>query len=630
ASVIGRIFALSALMAIHPIDADKPALPGYMEALTKLSLTLVESEAPDLAYIFKHAVTQEVAYNLMLFSQRRQLHQAIAQWIEQSHPDNLESYYALLAHHWVQAAEMPETSQNEFAVARAVDYLDKSGEQALQNYANTEAIQFLSQALEWDARLPKTSGKDAARERDIRRARWHSRIGLAHYGLGSLPDCDKHVREALKLLESPIPNSMPQFALGLFPQIVRQGFHRFFPSRYVDTAKGQDRDVALEVAHLYELMSRIYFYSNESLPIIYVGLRFLNEAEKAGTSPELAIAYSSMAVLAGLMGLHNLAETYVERGIAVANRVNQPSNLITVNVVTCVYQITVGKWDEVRARGTEAKTICENLGDYRQWGDSTVLLAESALISGDIHFALRIQNNLLEEARRRHNPLHQMWALFGVSANKIRLGHEAEVIPLLEEALQLLDELPNFASSVNTNGQLALAYHRLGDNEKALAFADRVLELAENVSPTVYSLDIGFAAVSEVYFESWENFLKNPDIKRNPERYKQLVERSLKLLRAFKNRCPIGGPYLAYYQGWYDWLLGKPRAAIKSWRKGIDDARKYNLRYEEGLLCGKMGAVLKDNPTERRAYLERAIHIFEEMSAPRELKLVRGLQETES
>ncbi|MEP7136671.1 MAG: adenylate/guanylate cyclase domain-containing protein, partial [Chloroflexota bacterium] len=73
ASVIGRIFAYRVLEAIHPIETDKPEMHAYMDAMTRLSLTLVESETPDLAYIFKHAVTQEAAYNLMLFSQRRQL-----------------------------------------------------------------------------------------------------------------------------------------------------------------------------------------------------------------------------------------------------------------------------------------------------------------------------------------------------------------------------------------------------------------------------------------------------------------------------------------------------------------------------------------------------------------------------
>ena len=103
--MIGRIFAFRVLEAIHPIEADRTALPDYMETLTRLSLTLVESEAPDLAYIFKHAVTQEVAYNLMLFSQRRLLHQSVAEWIEANYEKNLESYYTLLAHHWSQAAD---------------------------------------------------------------------------------------------------------------------------------------------------------------------------------------------------------------------------------------------------------------------------------------------------------------------------------------------------------------------------------------------------------------------------------------------------------------------------------------------------------------------------------------------
>ncbi len=46
ASVIGRIFALRALQAIHPIESDKPSLRDYMENLTRLSLILVESEIP--------------------------------------------------------------------------------------------------------------------------------------------------------------------------------------------------------------------------------------------------------------------------------------------------------------------------------------------------------------------------------------------------------------------------------------------------------------------------------------------------------------------------------------------------------------------------------------------------------
>jgi len=622
ASVIGRIFALSAVRAIHPIDADKSSLPDYMDALTRLNLTLVESEAPDLAYIFKHAVTQEVAYNLMLFSQRRKLHQAAAEWIEQSNADNLEIYYTLLAHHWVQAAEVPETSQNEFAVKRAVDYLDKSGEQVLQNYANAEAVQFFTQALEWDARLPRPSGKKARREHQIRLAHWHNRIGLAHYGLGLLPDCDKHIREALKLLDSPIPKSGLQFGLGLLPQVIRQLFHWYFPSRYIGSVKGREREVALEVARQYELISRIYFYSNETLPIMYTVLRFLNEAEKAGVSPELATAYSSMGVLAGFAQLHKLAEAYVERGLSIGNQVNQLSNRITVNVVTSAYNITVGKWDEVREKVEEAKSLCEQLGDYRQWGDCVAMLGEAALISGDLDYAGNIQRELLENARRRRSPLHQCWGLLGIARDHLRLGKNAEAVSALEEALQILEETPNLASSTETNGQLALAHLRLGDDDKARKHAEKVINMMGKTSPTVYSMNIGFAAVADVSFELWEKSLLSQPTAESA-RDKVLAERSLKLLKAFEGVFPIGQPVTPYYQGWFEMLTGKHDAAIKSWYKGLEAAQKFNMPYEEALIRLKLGTHLEGESEIHREHFENAILLLEKMGRVSRLTLAK-------
>ena len=630
ASVIGRIFAFRVLQAVHPIESDKPALHDYMDTLTRLSLTLVESEAPDLAYIFKHAVTQEVAYNLMLYSQRRQLHQAVAEWIEQSNQKNIKSFYTLLAHHWAQAAETPETARNVHAIRKAVEYLEKAGEQAMENYANAEAIQFFDQALEWEAKLPKPEGKQTLRNQQIRRARWHSRAGLAHYGIGSLPDCEKHVRAALRILGSPIPESRAQFALGLFPQIVRQVFHRYFPACFIGSLKGREREVAIEASRLYELMGRNYFYSQETLPIVYCILRFINTAEKAGPSPELASSYTGMAVLAGFAQLHPLAETYVERALAVAKEVNQPSNLITVGVVTSVYKITVGKWDEVRARAEQAKAICEQIGDYRQWGDSMDVLGESALISGDIQYAINILKVLLGEARQRRNPLQVGWGLMGVAAINIRLGNEASAVPMLEEALQILEEIPNLASSINTNGQLALANLRLGQDEKALTYAGKVLDLAANISPTVYSMDIGFAAVAEVYFALWEKTLQSPSHGLVPEKHKLSAERALKLLRAFRKVFPIGQPYAHYYEGWYEELTGKPQTAVKSWRKGLEAAQRFNLPYEEGLIRVKLGSYLRDDPNACKEHFARAIQIFEKMGAVHELRFAGRAQAGEA
>ena len=626
ASVIGRIFALRVLEAVHPIEADKPALPDYMETLTRLSLTLVESEPPDLAYIFKHAVTREVAYNLMLYSQRRQLHRSVAEWIEQNNEMNIESYYTLLAYHWSQAAEATDTTDKDYAVRKAVDYLEKAGEQAMQTYANKEAVQFFGQALEWDEKLPRPEEKMALRTRQIRRARWHSRLGLAHYGLGSLPECEKNIREALELMEAPLPKSRVRFGLGLFPQMIRQVFHYYFPALYIGSVSGAEREVAIEVARLYELMGRVYFYSNETLPVIYSTLRLLNIAERAGASPELASAYAAMAVMAGFGQLHSLAESYVDQAMAVAKQVNQPSNRITVDVVTGVYELGVGKWENVRSKALEAQALSEQLGDYRQWGDSIELLAENALISGDLEYATNMLRILLEAARKRRNPLQQGWGLFGLAAIGIRRGNEAEAIPMLEEALQILEELPNLASSINTNGQLALAHLRLGQHGQALAYAGVVLDLAEGISPTVYSLDLGFAAVADVYFELWEKALREPNRHFDADRYKLFAARAIKLVRAFEKVFPIGRPVTPYYQGWYDWLTGKHQAAINTWKKGLEAAKKFDMPYQEGLIRVKLGATSQESSDVSREHFRRAIEIFEKMGAVHQLEIAKRLE----
>ena len=138
ASVIGRVFALQELSAIYPIRDDIPALPGYLNQLEKEELTILDSPDPETSYLFKHIITQEVAYNLLLFSQRRSLHRSMAEWYEQIFGCEAVTHFPALAYHWKQADVPP----------KAMEYLEKAGNMALKNGAYREAIQFFTQALE--------------------------------------------------------------------------------------------------------------------------------------------------------------------------------------------------------------------------------------------------------------------------------------------------------------------------------------------------------------------------------------------------------------------------------------------------------------------------------------------------
>jgi hypothetical protein len=72
-----------------------------LASLERRGLVLAKGgSAADPHFTFKHTLTQEVAYNLLPFSQRQQLHQAVAEYFEEVYQDRVELYYPLLASHW--------------------------------------------------------------------------------------------------------------------------------------------------------------------------------------------------------------------------------------------------------------------------------------------------------------------------------------------------------------------------------------------------------------------------------------------------------------------------------------------------------------------------------------------------
>ena len=106
---------------------------------------------PESLYSFKHVLTQEVAYNSLLIEQRKVLHERTARAIEanccrEGVEQTLEEQCAELAYHY-------DRSGN---VTKAVDFLERAGEQALQRAAREEAVEHFSRALELLRSQPDT------------------------------------------------------------------------------------------------------------------------------------------------------------------------------------------------------------------------------------------------------------------------------------------------------------------------------------------------------------------------------------------------------------------------------------------------------------------------------------------
>ena len=143
ASVIGRLFPASMLWGVYP-ELPLNTMLDNLELLNNLELTLLETPEPEFLYLFKHIITQQVAYDSLLYATRETLHEQIGFYIERTYKDNLQQHLNLLAYHF-------EHSRNE---DKKREYLVKAGEDAQNDYANQTAIIYFTKAL------PLLSGTD--------------------------------------------------------------------------------------------------------------------------------------------------------------------------------------------------------------------------------------------------------------------------------------------------------------------------------------------------------------------------------------------------------------------------------------------------------------------------------------
>jgi len=102
---------------------------------------------PELEYIFKHALTQEAAYEALLIRRRRELHRRAGEVLEQLYPEQSSELSSVLAYHFRLGEEWPRTA----------DYAMSAGAQALKVYAMHEALEHYENAYRALAKIPDAS-----------------------------------------------------------------------------------------------------------------------------------------------------------------------------------------------------------------------------------------------------------------------------------------------------------------------------------------------------------------------------------------------------------------------------------------------------------------------------------------
>jgi class 3 adenylate cyclase/tetratricopeptide (TPR) repeat protein len=133
AAVIGRVFqhrVLDRVCKDAPVPERIEHVEPHIATLTYEQLVREKAREPDREYIFKHALTCDAAYDLLLKARRRELHGRVGMALEALYPERLSELAALLAHHFAEAED----------AARALSYSRQAAETARRVYALGEEL----------------------------------------------------------------------------------------------------------------------------------------------------------------------------------------------------------------------------------------------------------------------------------------------------------------------------------------------------------------------------------------------------------------------------------------------------------------------------------------------------------
>ena len=322
-AVIGKEFPFSLIQHIHDgrgarMDDDLRDLLARLEAA---EFIYQRPAFPEVEYSFKHALTQEVAGHSLLTERRSALHERTAQAIEALFPTRLEDYCSELAHHYRLSGNVP----------KAVEYLHRTGQQALQHCANLDAIRHLGAALELLAHLPDTPTR-AHQELTLLLCLGPALMAVRGYGA---PEVEATYTRALALCAQVGDDMLFPALLGLRTYYELRAHYSTageLGERLLSVAQtAQDPDLlvdahaALGATLLFQGDLRNALEHQERARGLYNPDRHRTHAITYGMDPGYALTFSSWCLW--LLGFPDQASTRGRDALALANKVCDPFSL---------------------------------------------------------------------------------------------------------------------------------------------------------------------------------------------------------------------------------------------------------------------------------------------------------------
>jgi class 3 adenylate cyclase/tetratricopeptide (TPR) repeat protein len=426
AAVIGHEVPLALLQAV----AEMPETP-FRLGLTHLQAAefLYETRLfPEIEYTFKHALTQQVAYETLLQERRRALHARIVVALEGLAGERVAEQVERLAHHALRG-EMWD---------KAVTYGRQAGERAMARSAYREAVGSFEQALTALRHLPE--------ERDTREQAIDLRLALRNALLpsGNIGRILAYLREAETLAAAfDDPRRLAQVSLFL-------SYHFYQKGAYDQAITVAQRALALATASGEVVLHVLANY--------YLGHAYQAQGDY---TQAINCFRQTVAFFEGTRSQERFGQ------------INLPSVTSRANLAWCHAEL--GMFTEGRALGEEGLRIAEKAAHPGSLMFASSGIGMLALRQGDLPRAIPLLERAVGICQDADLSVWFPRMAAALGAAYTLAGRVADAVPLLMQALQQTMAADRVRLQALCSLPLGEAHLLAGRLEEAHTLAERAL-----------------------------------------------------------------------------------------------------------------------------------------------------------
>jgi class 3 adenylate cyclase len=467
AAVIGRVFPQ---FVLAPMVNDPAVLEKALEQLELADLIDVHKREPEPEYIFKHVLTYETAYNSMLHQQRQLIHRQIADFMATRYWLLGEQFAPIVAEHYYKSEIWP----------RALRYLGRAAEAAIQSFANREAVTFYTRGLEV---VDKLGGSvDPATVLGIYegRARTLTRLGEPQ---DAVEDYHAMLARAKEIDDRPAQMRALNGIGGLHASHYNFGEASEFFQQALDVARsiGDEPGIAEtlnQLGNFYYNVGQLKLSTESYQEARDLSIEMNSEVGRISAEDGLSRIMLEQGEIAASLA------RYQEEIIPVRRRLGYRGGLMNSLSMTLVAQVYMARYEDAEATAEELLEMHQRSGDLYRVPLVKYYQGLGQLYQGHLHEAGLSMLEGLKLAQEQGQKSLQALGMSWLGYYDMVIGMSGKGLDYAEQSVEISRELGSPLYEMKAQAMLGAIYRHLGRLDEAVDTLEAVYQKAYSMGFT--------------------------------------------------------------------------------------------------------------------------------------------------